>query len=50
MTNAPETEVREALGTGFPKHPLHKIAVIGALVASRVSEGWRVEFSSEPRA
>lgn len=35
LGNAPETEVREALGTGFPKHPLHKIACIGALIASR---------------
>jgi 3'-5' exonuclease len=28
---APEAEVREALGSGFPKHPLHKIVCIGAL-------------------
>ena len=34
LGDATETEVREALGSGFPKHPLHKIASIGALVAS----------------
>src|ERR1700746_2099542 len=42
MGNASDAEVREALGSGFPKHPLHKIACIGALVASRQPEGWRV--------
>lgn len=42
MANASDAEVREALGTGFPKHPLHKIACIGALIASRQPEGWRV--------
>jgi hypothetical protein len=41
-SDAPETEVREALGSGFPKHPLHKIACIGALIASRQPEGWRI--------
>jgi 3'-5' exonuclease len=35
MGDASDAEVREALGTGFPKHPLHKIVCIGALVASR---------------
>jgi predicted PolB exonuclease-like 3'-5' exonuclease len=41
LGDAAEAEVREALGSGFPKHPLHKIACIGALVASRQAEGWR---------
>ena len=45
---APEAEVREALGSGFPKHPLHKIVCIGALVASRQSEGWRVDALGAP--
>jgi hypothetical protein len=31
LSNATDAEVREALGTGSPKHPLHKIACIGAL-------------------
>jgi len=33
---------REELGSGFPKHPLHKIACIGALISKREVEGWRV--------
>jgi hypothetical protein len=28
MVGAPDEDVRAALGTGFPKHPLHKIACI----------------------
>ena len=43
LPNASDVEVREALGQGFPKHPLHKIACIGALVASRQPEGWQVD-------
>jgi predicted PolB exonuclease-like 3'-5' exonuclease len=45
---ATEAEVREALGPGFPKHPLHKIVCIGALVASRQAEGWRVDALGAP--
>src|SRR5215468_3894525 len=48
LSNAPEPEVREALGPGFPKHPLHKIACIGALIASRQPEGWRVDSLGAP--
>jgi predicted PolB exonuclease-like 3'-5' exonuclease len=48
MGDASDAEVREALGTGFPKHPLHKIACIGALVASRQPEGWRVDALGAP--
>src|ERR1044071_4014120 len=48
LSNAPEAEVREALGDGFPKHPLHKIACIGALIASRQPEGWRVDALGAP--
>ena len=33
---------------GFPKHPLHKIVCIGALVASRQAEGWRVDALGAP--
>jgi len=40
MKGAPEADVRTALGGGFPKHPLHKIACIGALAAERQAEGW----------
>jgi 3'-5' exonuclease len=42
LYGAAESEVREALGSGFPKQPLHKIACIGALIASRQLEGWRM--------
>ena len=45
---ATETEVREALGPSFPKHPLHKIVCIGALVASRQPEGWRMDALGAP--
>ena len=45
---ATETEVRKALGPSFPKHPLHKIVCIGALVASRQPEGWRVDALGAP--
>ena len=48
LGGATETEVREALGGGFPKHPLHKIVCIGALVASRQPEGWRVDALGAP--
>src|SRR6516164_373122 len=48
LEDASDAEVREALGSGFPKHPLHKIACIGALVASRQPEGWRVDALGAP--
>ena len=48
LENAPVAEVREAIGPGFPKHPLHKIVCIGALVASRQPEGWRVDALGAP--
>jgi 3'-5' exonuclease len=48
LPNAAETEVREVLGSGFPKHPLHKIVCIGALIACRQPEGWRVEALGAP--
>ena len=46
MGDAADADVRYALGSGFPKHPLHKIVCIGALVASRQAEGWRVDALS----
>jgi 3'-5' exonuclease len=42
MEGAPDEEIRVALGSGFPKDPLHKIACIGAVVAVRKSGGWHV--------
>jgi len=48
LGSATDEEVREGLGDGFPKLPLHKIACIGALVASRRSEGWQVDALGAP--
>jgi predicted PolB exonuclease-like 3'-5' exonuclease len=48
MGNAPEAEIREAIGSGFPKHPLHKVVCIGPLIASRQPEGWRVDVLGAP--
>jgi 3'-5' exonuclease len=45
---ASEADVRQALGSSFPKHPLHKIVCIGALIASRQPEGWRVDALGAP--
>jgi len=36
LGNAADADVRQALAPGFPKHPLHKIVCIGALVANRL--------------
>jgi 3'-5' exonuclease len=48
LGGATEAEARQALGEGFPKHPLHQIVCIGALVASRQPEGWRVDALGAP--
>jgi predicted PolB exonuclease-like 3'-5' exonuclease len=48
LGEAPEADVRQALGSGFPKHPLHKIVCIGALIASRQPEGWRIDALGAP--
>jgi predicted PolB exonuclease-like 3'-5' exonuclease len=48
LGDAPEADVRQALGPGFPKHPLHKIVCIGGLVASRQAEGWRIDALGAP--
>ena len=48
MEHAPDDEVRSALGNGFPKHPLHKIVCIGALVAQRQPEGWNIRQLGAP--
>jgi hypothetical protein len=34
LSNATDAEIRRALGDGFPKHPLHKIACINPIVGS----------------
>jgi hypothetical protein len=43
MAGMADAAVREAMVMVFPKQPLHKIVCIGALVASRQPEGWRVD-------
>jgi predicted PolB exonuclease-like 3'-5' exonuclease len=48
LGDASEADVREALGSGFPKHPLHKIVCIGALIACRQAEGWRIDALGAP--
>jgi len=48
MEGASDERVRSALGSGFPKHPLHKIACIGALVAERNSGGWCIQALGAP--
>ena len=48
MGEATEADVRQELGSGFPKHPLHKIVCIGALVASRQPDGWRIDALGAP--
>ncbi len=48
MERATDEEVRTALGPGFPKHPLHSIACIGALVADRHPAGWQVRALGAP--
>ena len=48
LGDAPKADVRQAMGSGFPKHPLHKIVCIGALIASRQPEGWRIDALGAP--
>jgi len=48
IPEATKADARKALGSEFPKHPLHKIACIGALVAARQREGWRVDSMGAP--
>jgi 3'-5' exonuclease len=48
LDNAAAADVRQELGAGFPKHPLHKIVCIGALVASGQPEGWRMDALGAP--
>ena len=43
-----ESEIRESLGDKFPKLIFHRIACIGALIASRSEEGWHVDTAGAP--
>lgn len=48
MQDGPAVEIRAALGNEFPKHPLHRIVCIGALVGTRDPEGWRIRALGAP--
>jgi 3'-5' exonuclease len=48
IEHASRDEVRKALGSDFPKYPLHKIVCIGALVARSTSEGWQIDAFGAP--
>jgi predicted PolB exonuclease-like 3'-5' exonuclease len=48
MSGSTAEEVRSALGSEFPKYPLHKIACVGALVSSRGPFGWQVDALGAP--
>ena len=48
MVSTPEAEVRQALWSGFPKHPLDKIVCIGGLIATRQPDGWRIDALGAP--
>ena len=48
LLGKPEDEVRDGMGDKFPKHIFHRIACIGALIASRASEGWQVDAIGAP--
>jgi predicted PolB exonuclease-like 3'-5' exonuclease len=43
-----DEQARAVLGSGFPKHPLHRIACIGALIAAREDDGWRTVALGAP--
>ena len=38
-----DAEIREAMGDGFPKLVYHSIVCIGALVAHREADHWKVD-------
>jgi predicted PolB exonuclease-like 3'-5' exonuclease len=43
-----EQQIREAMGKDFPKHPLHKIVCIGALIAERTNGVWEIGILGAP--
>jgi 3'-5' exonuclease len=43
-----DSEIREAMGDGFPKHIYHSIVCIGALVAHREPDHWAVDAIGAP--
>lgn len=43
-----DEEAVEILGEKFPKLPLHKVAVLAALVAERIKGVWRIKSLGAP--
>jgi predicted PolB exonuclease-like 3'-5' exonuclease len=48
LDGKPEPEIRESMGEKFPKLIFHRIACIGALIASRTEESWQVDAIGAP--
>src|SRR5687768_5673373 len=48
LSDHTEHQIREALGNEFPKHPLHKIACIGALIGERENGVWQIRVVGAP--
>ncbi len=48
LAGKPEQEIREAMGSKFPKLPYHSIACIGALIAHREDDEWKVDAIGAP--
>lgn len=44
----PDNEIREAMGSKFPKLPYHSIACIGALVTHKEDDFWKVKAIGAP--
>lgn len=43
-----DAEIREVVGSKFPKHVYHSIVCIGALIAYRESDRWSVDVVGAP--
>jgi 3'-5' exonuclease len=48
LDGKPESDIRGELGDKFPKLTFHRIACIGALIASRTPNGWQVDAIGSP--
>jgi 3'-5' exonuclease len=48
LVGKPDAEIREALGSRFPKHIYHSILCIGALVAYQIEGHWVVDALGAP--
>lgn len=48
LDGKPEAEIRESMGDKFPKLIFHRIACIGALIASRAEGHWQIDAVGAP--